>query len=494
MRTYLYLFILTFFSACAQKKQLPHIVYDIVIENARVIDPESKTDQILNVAITGDKIVEVSTNKLNGKKVINGTGKILTPGFIDLHAHGQTNLENEYQAFDGVTTALELEIGIDTLKQYLQARTGKALLNFGASACQLAYRNKTIAKSDRVYKSIFQELRDSVAQQALPENQFLAVRKKLKEALNEGAIGIGVPVGYLPNASIEEIYDVYAFAGEQKVPIFSHVREGRSIAFQQAINDAILNNTQLHICHLTSMARKDVDFCLKIVEKAQQLGYPITTELYPYTAGNTDIGSGVFNEGWQERLGCEHGDLQWVATGERLTPVTFGIYRKQGGSVIVHMMKENWVDTAIVSNVMMIASDGGSYSPSGHPRSSGTFCKTIKEYVKDKKLLTLNQAIEKMTIMPAKVLESVVPEMKLRGRIQKNCYADLVLFDLNEIKDNATYTSGFERSSGMEYVIVNGKILIEKGKMHSNVFFLERKVFFRSENAFFSLKIHFLVR
>lgn len=470
MKLYLYLLIIFFFSACGQKKHLTHSIYDIVIENARVIDPETQTDKVLNVAISGDKIVEISKTKLIGKHTIDGTGKVLTPGFIDLHAHGQTNIENEYQAFDGVTTALELEIGIDTLSQYFQARTGNALINFGSSACQLAYRNKIISNNNRVYKTIYEELRDSVAGVALPENKFSELRTKLKKALNEGAIGIGVPVGYLPNASIEEIYDVYAFAGENKVPVFSHVREGGSIAFQQAINDAILNKTQLHICHLTSMARKDVDFCIKLVEEAQNSGYPITTELYPYTAGNTDIGSGIFNEGWQERLGCNHGDLQWVETGERLTPRTFGIYRKQGGSVIVHMMKENWVESAIASNVTMIASDGGEYSTYGHPRSSGTFCKTIKDYVKEKKILTLNEAIEKMTIMPAKVLEPVVPDMKLRGRIQKGCYADILLFDLDKIKDNATYTSGFERSSGMIYVIVNGKILIEKGKLLPETF------------------------
>lgn len=453
--------------SCHNNKE---ITYDIVIENARVIDPETETDAFLNVAINNDKIAEISKNKLIGKKVIDGTGKILSPGFIDLHAHGQTNKENEYQAFDGVTTALELEIGVDTLAQFYKARKGNALLNYGASACQLAYRNKTIANSDRVYETIYEELQDSVAEQALPEHQFINLRNRLKEAITHGAIGIGIPVGYLPNASIEEIADVYAYAGEINVPVFSHVREGGAIAFQQAISDAILNNTQLHICHLTSMARKDVDFCLEAIEKAQALGFLITTELYPYTAGNTEIGSAIFNEGWQERLGCTYEDLQWVATNERLTPETFEFYRKQGGSVIVHMMKESWIDKVMASEVSMIASDGGGYSPTGHPRSSGTFCKTIRKYVNEDKLLDINSAIKKMTIMPAGVIESIVPDMKLRARIQKGCYADLLLFDVNEVRDNATYGDGFVKSTGMDYVIINGEILIENGEMQSGVF------------------------
>ncbi len=467
LKKYLFIATLFCFVSCNFDN---NTLYDIVIENARVIDPETNTDEILNVAISGDKITEISKKPLKGKRTIDGTGKILSPGFIDLHAHGQTNTENEYQAFDGVTTALELEVGIDSLVEYYNSRKGNALLNYGASACHLAYRNKVIANNDRVYKSIFEELKDSVAELQLPKEKFQKVRDKLKEAINHGAIGIGIPVGYLPNASIEEIADVYAFAGELNMPVFTHVREGGAISFQQAISDAILNETQLHICHLTSMARKDVDFCLKEIEKAQALGFPITTELYPYTAGNTEIGSAIFNDGWQERLGCTYEDLQWVETNERLTPETFAKYKKQGGSVIIHMMKEDWVDQVMASKISMIASDGGEYSPSGHPRAAGTFSKIIREYVNEKKLISINSAINKMTLMPSNVLENAVPEMKLRGRIQKGCYADLLLFDLAKVKDNATYSNGFVKSSGMEYVIVNGAVLIENGVLQANTF------------------------
>jgi len=470
VKTLFYIITLFLVCSCGQQQSGTKTTYDIVIENARVIDPETNTDQVLNVAIAGDKIAEISNNKLAGRKLIDGSGKILSPGFIDLHAHGQTNKENEYQAFDGVTTALELEIGIDTLAQYYQARKGNALINFGASACQLAYRNKVISNSDRVYKTIYEELTDSVAEVSLPENKFPLLRNKLKAAINSGAIGVGLPVGYLPNASIEEISDIYAFAGEHNLPVFSHIREGGAVAFQQAISDAILNKTQLHLCHLPSMARKDIDFCLEAVEKAQAMGFPISTELYPYTAGNTEIGSAIFNEGWQKRLGCTYNDLQWVETGERLTPQTFEKYRKQGGSVIVHMMKESWVDRAMASKTTMIASDGGGYSTLGHPRSSGTFCKTIREYVNERNIISINAAIEKMTLMPAKVLENIVPDMKLRGRIQEGSFADILLFDLKDVKDNATYSNGFEKSSGIDYVLVNGKLLIEKGKLQANTF------------------------
>ena len=455
--------------ATACKLNEDDVSYDVVVLNARVIDPESRLDSILNVGIKGDRIAIITGKAVSGKTEIDGTGKVLSPGFIDLHAHGKSNVENSFQAYDGVTSALELEVGVDTIAPWLKSREGKALLNYGASACYLSYRNKLL-RNNIPSKGIMADLGDSVSRQALPAKHFKALQEMLKISLEQGAVGVGIPVGYLPYASVEEIATVYAFAGEQGVPVFSHVREGGAIAFQQAIADAILNNCALHICHINSMARKDILFCLELIEKAQNLGYNITTELYPYTAGNTDIASAVFDDGWQERLGCTYKDLQWVATGERLSPESFAKFRKQGGAIIVHMLEEEWIDSAIVNPVTMIASDGGEYSPLGHPRGAGTFSKVLRKYVREKEMLSLPDAIEKMTLMPARVLEKVVPEMKLRARIQKGCYADLILFDANVVRDNATYEKGFVKSSGMDFVWVNGVAIIENGLLLPDVF------------------------
>ncbi len=464
-----YLFATALFVSC-DAGNFENITYDIVIENARVIDPETGLDSVLSLAIFEDKIFRISGEKLVGNKIIDGSGKVLSPGFIDLHAHGQSNVENSFQAYDGVTTALDLEVGVDTISKWLKHRESNALLNYGASACQLAYRNKLLRKNSDSKEDIYQELSDEKTKLALPKANFKDLENLLSEAIDEGAIGIGVPVGYLPQASVEEIAAVYAMAGKWQVPVFSHVREGGGIAFQQAIADAILNNAPLHICHINSMARKDIHFCLDLVEKAQKQGFQITTELYPYTAGNTEISSAIFDEGWQDRLGASYDDLQWVATGERLTPETFKKYRKQGGSVIVHMLEEEWVDSAIVSPLTMIASDGGDFSPLGHPRGAGTFSKIFRKYVRENELIDLPTAIKKMTLMPAQVLEKVVPEMKKRGRIQEGCFADLVLFDHNTIQDHATYQKGFVKSSGVDYLLVNGQVLISEGKLQENAF------------------------
>ena len=120
--------------------------YDIVLKNGRVIDPETKLDAIRNVGIINKRIVQISAEPLQGKEVIDVSGLVVAPGFIDLHAHGRSNAEQEYQLHDGVTTSLELEWGIEHLGTWYESRIGKALINFGASVCWPFERLKALDK------------------------------------------------------------------------------------------------------------------------------------------------------------------------------------------------------------------------------------------------------------------------------------------------------------------------------------------------------------
>ena len=119
----------------------------------------------------------------------------------------------------------------------------------------------------------------------------------------------------------------------------------------------------------------------------------VTTEAYPYTAASTSLESTMFDDGWQGRLGIGFGELQWVATGERLTAESFARYRKQGGAVIMHLMKPEWIRQAMASPFVMIASDGMPYSPGAHPRSAGTFSRVLGVYVREEKVLSLMDAL-----------------------------------------------------------------------------------------------------
>jgi dihydroorotase len=218
------------------------------------------------------------------------------------------------------------------------------------------------------------------------------------------------------------------------------------------------------------MAFGQIQLALDMIQSAKNKALDITTELYSYTAGSTLLQSAMFNDGWQEKMNISYGDLQWVATGERLTKETFETYRKGGGTVILHVMKPEWIKTGIASPGVMIASDGMPYAKLAHPRTAGTFSRVLGKYVREEKVIDLNTAIEKMTLLPAKRLEGIAPVMRFKGRIQVGADADITIFDPDTVIDKATFEKGLEFSAGIEYVLVHGSLVLRNGKTVSNVF------------------------
>ena len=290
------------------------------------------------------------------------------------------------------------------------------------------------------------------------------------QSLKEGGIGIGVPVGYLPKTKSYEMYEVFKLAGEMNTIIFSHVREPNILSIQEAMANAIITNSRLHLVHINSMSLGQIETSLELIQNAQSKGFDITTELYPYTAASTMLQSALFNEGWQEKLGMNYGDLQWVETGERLTKEKFDQYRKSGGTIIMHMMKPEWIKTGLAAPGVMVASDGMAYAPLAHPRTAGTFSRVLGKYVREEKAMDLNTAIEKMTLLPAKRLEPDAPSMRFKGRIQTGMDADITIFNPATIADQATFEKGLAFSSGIEHVIVNGTPVLTNGKSVEKVF------------------------
>ena len=459
------------------------IVYDVVLKGGRVIDPETKLDAIRNVGILKNRIAQISSETLQGKEIINASGLVVAPGFIDLHVHGRTNKEQEYQLHDGITTALELEWGIENLKEWYATRQSKALINYGASVCWPYERFKTIDKYKAVVSKLIEtsikgessiENRNNAilpaASEHLTSEELNKTIDNIKSSLGEGGIGIGVPIGYLPKTNPKEMYNVFQLAGELEALVFTHVRNPDIISIQEVIADAVLTNAPLHIVHINSMSLGNIDFALNMVRTAVQRGFDISTELYPYTAGSTMLQSAMFDEGWQERLGISYGDLQWEATGERLTKETFETYRKKGGVVIIHVMKPEWIKTGIAAPGVMIASDGMAYAKLAHPRTAGTFSRVLGKYVREDKVIDLMTAIEKMTLLPAKRLEGISPMMRFKGRIQVGADADITIFNPDTIIDKATFEKGLEFSAGIEYVMVNGSFVLRNGKTVTGVF------------------------
>jgi dihydroorotase len=253
-------------------------------------------------------------------------------------------------------------------------------------------------------------------------------------------------------------------AARWKVPIFTHVRSMTLDAMQEVIADAAATGVSLHIVHVNSMSLGSLPVVLDLIESARARGHDITTEAYPYTAASTFLESAMFDEGWQDRLGISYGDLQWVATGERLTRATFDEYRKKGGAVIMHLMKPEWIERAMASPFVMVASDGMPYAPGAHPRSAGTFSRVLGFYVRERKAVPLMLALAKMTIMPARRLEPIAPQMKNKGRLRAGADADITIFDPARIRDTATFEKGLSFSEGIENVLVNGVPVVRNGK------------------------------
>ncbi len=447
--------------------------YDLVIEGGRVLDPETGLDATRNIGIMGGKIARISADPLRAKRVISAKGLVVAPGFIDLHQHGQDLDSGQVKALDGVTTALEMEIGVPDVAKFLKHKEGHSLINYGTTASHPAARalafGTTVPEGGIVPKA------GVATDQPASPDQIQRITERLKQELAAGALGIGMGIQYTPGATRLEVIQMFRLAAEKRVPVFTHVRSagrvepGSSIeAISEVIGAAAVTGASLHIVHINSSCLKDSEECLAMVAGARTRGLDITTEAYPYTAGMTDITSALFNPGWQEKLGIDYSALQLPDTGERLTKARFDELHAsaQPHMVVIHSNTQEMVDAVIPNPLVMIASDG----LKGHPRNAGTYSRILGQYVREMRSLTLMDAIRKMTLMPAQVLEKSTPAAHAKGRLQEGADADIVVFDPQTIADRATYQSPMEPSVGVRYLVVGGTLLVDQSKLVPDVF------------------------
>ena len=445
--------------------------YDLVILNGRVIDPESHTDAIRNLGISNGAIKAISTGQLAGRTVIDAGALIVSPGFIDLHQHGQDEENYRFKAMDGVTTALELEVGTGDVDAWYAQREQKSLINYGVSAGHLA------ARMAAMHEPITFLPTGDAARRPATEAEINDMKQRLEAGLKRGAVAVGFGIQYTPNASRWEILEMFRVAARYGASCHVHMRHagvkepGSSIqALEEVISAAAITGAPLHVVHIQSTGGPATPKLLQMIGEAKSRGLDVTTECYPYIAGMTDIKSAIFDEGWQEVFGIDYKDLQWAATGERLTKESFDKYRKTGGMVAVFSMTEEIVDAAIKSPLTMIASDGILEKGKGHPRTAGTYSRVLGSYVRDKGTLTLMEALTKMTLMPAQRLERRVPAMKNKGRIRIGADADLTIFDPRSIRDRSTFQDPAQYAEGIKFVVVNGVVIVAKGQLQAGVY------------------------
>jgi N-acyl-D-aspartate/D-glutamate deacylase len=445
-------------------------LYDVVIMNGRVIDPESGLDAVRNLGVSGGTIKVISVDLLSGRMITDAKGLIVSPGFIDLHQHGQNEENYRFKVMDGVTTALELEVGTGDVDRWYAEREGKATINYGVSIGHLAARMAAMHDPIEFLPS------GEAARRAATDAEIATMKAHLEHGLRRGAVAVGFGIQYVPQASHWEILEMFRVAARFGASCHVHLRyaglkepASSTQALEEVIAAAAITGAPLHVVHIQSTGGKATPKLLQMIAEARSRKLDVTTECYPYIAGMTDIKSAIFNEGWQEVFGIDYGDLQWAATGERLTKVSFERYRKLGGFVAVFSMTEEIVETALKDPLTMIASDGILENGKGHPRTAGTYTRVLGKYVRERGALTLIDALRKMTLMPAERLERRVPSMKNKGRIRVGADADLVVFDAQRVIDRSTYDEPAKYSEGMKYVLVNGVIVVKGGQLQQEV-------------------------
>lgn len=430
--------------------------FDLVVLNGRVIDPESKLDGIRHLGIRGGRIAAVSSSELKGRKTIDARGLVVAPGFIDIIAHGH-NLENDrVQLLDGVTTKLQMEAGALEVDKWYQEQAGNRMCNYGCAASHTQSRRHVMKDQDV----------------ASSDAQIAEMARLVNQGLKEGGLGVGFGLEYLPATSRWEVLEMFRVAGKYGASCHVHTRYGTLLEEQsnltslaEVLSASLVSGAPIHIVHVPSMALGNTQRALQVIEEAQAKGFDVTCDFYPYTAFGTGISSEVFDVGWQTKFGIDYKDLQWAKTNERLTKETFEKYRAEGGMVIAHAIPEAAVQAAVKSKATMVGSDGGLQNGVGHPRSAGTFCRALGHYSRDLGLLSLSDAIRKMTVMPAKRFEKRCPEFKRKGRIRVGSDADLAIFDPKTVIDKATFDKPALASVGMQWLLIEGREAVREGSL-----------------------------
>lgn len=436
--------------------------FDLVLRNGRVIDPESSLDAVREVGIRDGVVRRISTTPLVGKKVIEVKGRVIAPGFIDLHQHAVNPEDVVLKAQDGVTTVAELEVGTADVDAWYAAREGRMPIHFAVSIGHVPCRMAVMGDAP----VFLPPANSGAAMRVATDEQIGKIVELIERGLRRGAVAVGFGLQYTPVATQWEALEVFRTAAKYQASCHLHMRaKGGSgaqnvySAVEELIAATAISGAPAHICHVQSTANELTPRVLDMVRAARGRGLDVSVECYPYGAGMTDIRSAIFDPGWRRDGRYNFNDLQWPSTGERLTAETFERYRATGGLVIFHSNPENVIREAVADPLPMIASDG----LRGHPRHAGTSARILGYYVREQKVLTLAQAIEKLSLMPAKRLEARVPAMRNKGRIREGADADVVVFDPEAIRDQATYENPNLASAGIEHVLVAGTFVVKDG-------------------------------
>jgi N-acyl-D-aspartate/D-glutamate deacylase len=474
----------------------------LLISGGRVVDPASGKDAVGDVAVLGGKIAAVGTGLGSAERVIDATGLVVAPGFIDLHAHGQSIPADRMQAFDGVTTSLDLEAGVLPVASWYrrQAKQGR-VLNYGASTNWAFARigAMTGSNEESSLEAFGNAMRDRRwVENVASETEVTGILDRLANGLNEGGIGIGILNAYAPGAGVQELTAVCQLAAAHAVPTFTHVAymsaidpESAAEAYIRLIGYAGATGAHMHICHFNSSSKTDVARCVALVAKAQAQGLPITLEAYPYGTGSTVLAAAFFSDpDFEARNGTGYDSVQRVTDGRRFrdrTELLAAQAKEPATLVLWHVLDtennahhRDLLDMSVLYPGGAIASDampwtlsnGSTYNgdawplprdATSHPRSAGCFTRFIRHWVRERQAMSLLDGIRKCALIPAEILAASTPAMRAKGRLLPGADADVVVFDFDTLTDRAEFSAMNRPSEGVRHLVVSGTPVITEG-------------------------------
>lgn len=477
------------------------ILFDLVINNGRVMDPETMFDAVRNVGIKDGKIAIITTDAIAGKETIDATGHVVAPGFIDTHYHSIDGLSMKMAARDGVTTGMDLEVGAWPIDKWYEAKNGQWPLNYGTGVSQEIVRmvvHDPEVKIEKAYDapSLLSELRpatckDGVCGWSVTKSnleQMNNITKLLDEGLRQGALCISSTIGYASTGiRAYEMYQAMIAAARFGRFVAAHTRYHNNseppmeeqLGFYELFGAAVALDAPLLVQHNNTYGWWQIE---EVLQAARAKGMNMWSEWYPYTAGSTNIGADFLQPDRIQALGLSYAQIYDPIEDKYLTQTDYErIVKEDPGRLVIgfDQRKEKWLPLWLRMPHMVMASDSmPSYKDwaadfseyQGHPRTAGARAKTLRlgrEY--DVPLMfTLSQ----LSYWHAKHLgDAGIEAMKVRGRMQEGMVADITIFDPVNVKDNATYKAGEQGtpSTGIPYVIVSGQMVVKDSKFQQGV-------------------------
>lgn len=481
----------------------------LILSGGRVIDPGSGFDDTADVHLEHGRVVAVvppttgtapdrhasAHGESEGATVLDVSGLIVGPGFVDLHSHVHSVAGMRLQAMDGVTTALDLESGLmPVAKAYADAAAQGRPLHYGFSASWSSARaaaHAGITPTADIQASL-QLLGRPDWQRSSSTRELEIWLGLLRSELSDGALGIGVLLGYAPQSDPAEFLGVGRLAAEAGAPVYTHVREivesdpGTPVDGSDEIGIvAAETGAAMHHCHVNSTSRRHVDRVLASLEKHQAAGSRVTVECYPYGAGSTAIGAAFLAPEALHRWDLTPQDLVLVATGERIQDARrLAQVRAEdpGAPCVVAFLDEDdphdrelllrslsYPDAIVASDAMPVIWPDRTWEsrtwplPAGgltHPRTAGTFARSLRRMVLETGLWTWLEAFRRCSYLPARVLDGASPTSRSKGHLAPGADADVVVLDPSTLTDAATYLDPVRPSQGVVHLVVGGVPLI----------------------------------